>query len=381
MVQGHQKATSATGVISQHEVKDYPVLPDIVMLAFERKQVRCLTQELTGTYEKQIQVLNVMLDIFQKETKAQEAIQENVIDVLVFILRSRCEEVELKGLICDCLSLLCKYPNGRKAFVDDILKLEDLRHSVQDVSVKSIHLAVLEICLHLCHFPRGADALVTANYWSWILGTIDETKDAEIISKSFLVLSRLKTECNLDQSTTAVSKQLIKSLITNHFTRNHGSLYALRLLEFCIAITRLHHNKTEFINNMGIETCFKKFVDECFLSCDGDSADDKLTAKGIQFLGSLVIMVSGKNTFKDAQCSILFYDTRMYSNPILAKTVVQLILLVAEQPELRASLLGEPPTYGPVVRELRQMLQNKETLEPFVVKIVQKTLDLLFWMP
>ncbi len=79
----------ASGVLSQHEVKDFPVLPPCVMLAFERRQVGCLTQELTGSVDRQLQVLDIMLDIFQTETKAQEGISESVLDVLIFILRSR----------------------------------------------------------------------------------------------------------------------------------------------------------------------------------------------------------------------------------------------------------------------------------------------------
>ena len=97
----------------------------VVRLAFERKQVDVLIRELSGDLSRQTQALRIMLDIFQIETKAFEGVDAGVLDVLLFIL-TRSQDVGLKRMICECIQLLCKFPIGRKPFVADNLKLQDL---------------------------------------------------------------------------------------------------------------------------------------------------------------------------------------------------------------------------------------------------------------
>lgn len=331
------------------------------------------------------QVLDILLDIFQVEQKSQEGIAESILDVLIFILRSRCEDLKLKHKICDCVTLLSKYPNGKKELVADSVKLEDFRYAVQDGTSVSIQLSVLETCLNLCHFPRGANALVNAGYWKWILSTIETQPDASVREKSFFVLHRLKTECNLPQSTTAVTKSLIRTLLMTHFNLDNGHKYSISLLEFCISISRLHDIKVEFIVNDAIQITYEKFVRTIFLESSGvsgseqsmrDSGTVQVVAKAIQFLSSLVVMVEGKKKFLDAGVVKIFYDSRMYIERALQRTIIQLLLLVAEHPEIRSELVQSH-----VVDELRSLLLSEAASDEFVAKITQKCLDLLFWKP
>ncbi len=90
------------------------------------------------------------------------------------------------------MELLCRYSNGRKEMVNDFVKLEDFRYAVQESNDYDIQMSVLETCLKIAGHPRGADALVNAGYWKWILGTIETQSNPKVRTKSFTVLSRLK---------------------------------------------------------------------------------------------------------------------------------------------------------------------------------------------
>lgn len=390
-----RSATTCSGVMSRHEVKNFPVLPDVVMLAFERKQVSCLQRELQGPLERQLQVLDIMLEIFTKDTKAQEAIAESTLDVLIFILRtSNLEDVssnsdpsgeaadrlKLKVKICQCLELLAKYPNGRKELTRDVMKLEDFRYAVQSTESFEIKMSVRETCKLLASYhPAGADALVQSGYWNWILASIEIDTDPRVRSSSFALLCCLRRQSN---SPVPVKPEVIKLLLKQHFTLQYGVDYSLNLLDFCHATCRQHEHKDTFLVNDGLELCFDQFVAGILnqKSSSLSKSEEALCAKAIEFLSTLCVMVEGKQRFKaKADCRKVFYDDRVLScdHPALYKTAVQLMLMAVEQPDVRAELKGSK-----VVTALKKLQSDSKVVsDEFQVKILAKCLALLFWEP
>ena len=74
----------------------------------------------------------------------------------------------------------------------------------------------------------------------------------------------------------------------------------------------------------------------------------------------------------------LVYDRDAFVDQELAKTAVQLVLMISEHPAIRAELSDTEKC--PVVEYLRD-LDTYADLDPLLGKVVEKALDTIFWKP
>ncbi|CAD7929016.1 unnamed protein product [Amoebophrya sp. A120] len=374
-------ATSTTGVMSQHAVRDNPVIPECVTVAFERYQMGCLHEELAGPEPRKLQALDIILDICKVDTKAQEGVMQGLLDVLVHILRGS-PSPSVKEKVVKCFLLLSKFPNARQKLVEDSGKLEELRHAVQASENEQDFFGCLQTMRNVCLYPKGADALVATGYWDWLISMLlDEAKSkpSDLRKSVYESLYKLKIECNLDHKNTSTPKSLIRLLLKSDFTMAQGPEYATSALEFCIAVCRLDENKSEFIQNDGIATAYKVFLGNGTLAVAAtDTPLVLLTSRALQFLGSLTVAVPGKKlvaeTIGPAKIAEFFEQCLDVQSDKIERTLTQFMLEVCEHPDVRKALRSRES----LVAKLRA---SEIRADEFGKKILKKLIDNIFWEP
>ncbi|CAD7924759.1 unnamed protein product [Amoebophrya sp. A25] len=371
-------STSTTGVMSQHEVKANPKVPDCVMLAFERYQLGCLHEELAGPEPRQLQALDIILDICRVEPKAQEGLRQGLLDVLIHIIRNAPSPMLLSKTV-EAFLLLSRFANARAKLVADLSKLERLREALQ-TSTEENKMRCLELVRNLTQYPRGADALVKAGFWTWLTGELSSgAKPSTLRQQIFRALYAIKIECNLDPSNTATSKSLIKLMLSNDLFLELGPGYAFSVLEFCIAVARNHDDKEEFVTNDGIPHVYKTFCDSGNLSVTAREGERiQCIAAALQFLGTLTISVTGKKQVVErlgAHAFVAFLVKVLdVESGKLERTLTQMMLEVCEHPEMRKAMR----TSAQLVDKLRS---SEKRADEFAKKILHKLLDNIHWEP